>query len=120
MLANPEYQIAGSLITLKSIGEAFVKTAQATRADKGRRGHGIFATYQGGPGPDGGKECPCKPKGQTHRWPPHECEVLLYALLDKPFIRRRPHEGIIARCQRQVKDPKWLSLIKEIKGKDKP
>ena len=41
-------------------------------------------------------------------------------MLDKPFIRRRPYEGIIARCQRQVKDPKWLSLIKEIKGKDKP
>jgi hypothetical protein len=61
MQANPDYHIAGKPISLKSIGEAFVRTAQANKTGRGGRGgHRIFAS------PTDGKECPCRYGGQVH------------------------------------------------------
>ena len=83
--SNPDYQLAGQPISLKNIGDAFMRTAQASRTTGKRGGHGIFATtYQGASGE--GKECPCHYKDQTHHWTSQECETIQHILLNKPFI----------------------------------
>jgi len=87
MQANPVYHNAGSPITLKIIGKAFVKTAQAVKTDGKQDGHEIFTTtYQEkSEGKPGRKKCPCQPTEQTHHWTPQECDTVLHILLEKPF-----------------------------------
>src|SRR5205809_6976834 len=89
MQANQKYSTSTEAPSLSRV--SVKPSSKQVKAEKGRRGHSIFATtYQGSP--DGEKECPCQPEGSTHRWPPHEYETDLYAVVRAPSPSHgRPH-----------------------------
>src|SRR5205809_4791063 len=81
MQANQKYSTSTEAPSLSRV--SVKPSSKQVKAEKGRRGHSILATtYQGSP--DGEKECPCQPEGSTHRWPPHEYETDLYAVVRAP------------------------------------